>query len=222
MSSTPSLTPRRGFLGGIAAGAAALIAGRFSTASAEVLSSLEPPTVGDEFLTKIKGQHKQVFDCVEPNDGWGTAFGLAFLDSTAQAKKLTDKDLTAVVVMRHFAMPLTLNDAVWAKYKIGELLNVKDPKTNAPATRNIFYNNIPLHENMTYEQLIAQRGLVMVACNLALTVVSGMAGKKVGIPAEQAKKDWENGLFKGVFLAPSGVYAVNRSQQAGCTYCYGG
>jgi hypothetical protein len=222
MRSTPSLTPRRGFLGGIAAGAAALIAGRFSTAQAETLISLEPPPVGDEFLAKIKGQYKQVFDCVEPNDGWGPAFALNFMDSTEQAKKITDKDLTAVAVMRHFAMPLVLNDAVWAKYKIGELINVKDPKTSAPATRNIFHKEIFMRPGMTFEQAIANRGLVMVACNLALTVLSDMAGKKVGVATEQAKKDWEAGLLKGVFLAPSGVYAVNRAQQAGCSYCYGG
>ncbi len=222
MSLTSSPTPRRGFLGTIAASAAVLATGRWSVAHAEILSSIEPPVVGDEWLAKIKGQHKQVFDCVEPNDGWGPAFGLNYLDSTEQAKKLTDKDVTAVVVMRHMAMPLTLNDATWAKYKIGELINVKDPKTSAPATRNIFDTNVPMRPGLTYEQMMANRGLVMVACNLALTVLSGMAAGKVGIPADQAKKDWEAGLLKGVYLAPSGVYAVNRSQEAGCSYCYGG
>lgn len=222
MGSPSPLTPRRGFLGGIVAGAAALVAGRVSAAHGEVLASLEPPTVGDEFLTKIKGTYKQVFDCVEPNDGWGPTFALNFIDSTEGAKKVTDKDVTAVAVMRHFAMPLTLNDAVWAKYKLGEMINVKDPKTNAPATRNIFWNNLVMRPNVTYEQVLATKPIVMVACNLALTVLSDMAGKKVGVATEQAKKDWEAGLLKGVYLAPSGVYAVNRAQQAGCTYCYGG
>jgi len=222
MSLASSPTPRRGFLGSIAAGAAVLASGRWSTAHADVLSTLESPPVGDEWVAKIKGQHKQVFDCVMPNDGWGPTFGLNYLDSTEQAKKLTDKDLTAVVVMRHMAMPLTLNDATWAKYKIGEFLNVKDAKTNAPATRNIFRDNVPLRPGLTYEQMMTNRGLVMVACNLALTVLSGMAAGKVGVPAEQAKKDWEAGLLKGVYLAPSGVYAVNRAQEAGCSYCYGG
>ena len=222
MSSPSPLTPRRGFLGGIFGGAAALVAGRFSSAHAEVLAGLEPPTVGDEFLTKIKGTYKQVFDCVEPNDGWGPAFALNFIDSTEGAKKVTDKDVTAVVVMRHMAMPLLLNDAMWAKYKIGEMINVKDPKTNAPSTRNIFYNNVFMRPGLTYEQAMATKPVVMVACNLALTVLSDMAGKKVGVAAEQAKKDWEAGLLKGSYIAPSGVYAVNRAQQAGCSYCYGG
>jgi len=99
---------------------------------------------------------------------------------------------------------------------------VKDPKTNAPATRNIFFNNVPMRPGLTYEQMITNRGVVFVACNLALTVVSGMAAEKLEISKDQAKKDWENGLFKGVFLAPSGVYAVNRAQEAGCTYCFAG
>jgi hypothetical protein len=212
---------RRGFLGTIAAGAAALVAGRWSTAHAEITSSVALPPVDDAWVAKITGKHKQVFDAVTANE-WGPAFSLNYLDTTAQAKKLTDKDLSAVVVMRHFAMPLTLNDATWAKYKIGELLNVKDPKTNAIATRNIFFNNVPMRPGLTYEQMIANRGVIMVACNLALTVVSGMAAEKVGINKDQAKKDWEAGLFKGVYLAPSGVYAVNRAQEAGCTYCYAG
>jgi hypothetical protein len=44
----------------------------------------------------------------------GPAFGLNFLDSSREARKLTDKDVTAVVVLRHMAMPLALNDAMWA------------------------------------------------------------------------------------------------------------
>jgi len=221
MQSDSFFAARRGFLGTVAAGAAALVAGRWSTAGAEVVSNLGAPPVGDEWVAKITGKHKQVFDAVTANE-WGPAFALNYLDTTGPAKKLTDKDLTTVVVMRHSAMPLLVNDVIWAKYKIGALLGVKDPKTNAPATRNIFFNNVPMRPGLTYEQMITNRGVVFVACNLALTVVSGMAAEKLEISKDQAKKDWENGLFKGVFLAPSGVYAVNRAQEAGCTYCFAG
>ncbi len=212
MTPTTSPTPRRGFLGSIAAGAAVLAAGRWSTVEAAASIVEASPPVGDEWVPLIKGKHKQVFDCVMPNDGWGPTYGLNYLDTIEQAKKLTDKDLSAVVVLRHMSMPLTLNDATWAKYKIGEFLNVKDPKTNAPAIRNM----------LTYEQMITNRGIIMVACNLALTVLSEMTAAKAGVSKDQAKKDWEAALLKGVYLAPSGVYAVNRAQEAGCSYCYGG
>jgi hypothetical protein len=214
-------TPRRGFLGGIAAGAAALLVGRWSKASAEI-APLTPPTLGDEWLTKIKGKHRQVFDCTSANEGFGVAFGLNWSDSVKDTLKATDADITPVVILRHFAMPLAVNDKIWAKYKIGELLNLQDPKTKAPATRNIFRDNVPLHPNVTYEQLVATKGMVIGACNLALTVVSGLTAAKAGVTADVAKKEWTAGLLPGIVLVPSGVYAVNRAQETGCTYCYGG
>lgn len=216
-------TPRRGFLGGIAASAATLLLGRWSTAGAEGVEGVEVHelAIGDAWIGRIKGKYRQVFDVTSPNV-FGAAFPLNFSDSTKEALKVTDKDIGAVVVFRHMSMPVVLNDAMWAKYKIGEVLDVKDPKTNAPATRNIFRDNIPFRPGLTYEKLVTDRGVIVVACNLALTVISGMAAPKAGVTADQAKKEWTANILPGVDLAASGVYAVNRAQQAGCTYCYGG
>jgi intracellular sulfur oxidation DsrE/DsrF family protein len=222
MSHSVSGTHRRGFLGGIAAGAAALVAGRLSNAGAEIFEAHANHGLDDGWVSKIKGKYRQVFDATAANEGFGAAFPLNFIASTKEALKVADSDITGVVVFRHFAMPLMLNDATWAKYHIGEMLNVKDPKTNAPATRNIFRDNVPLYPGLTYEQEMSARGVIFVACNMALTVISGMAAPKAGVTADQAKKDFTAGLLPGVYLAASGVYAVNRAQQAGCTYCYAG
>ena len=219
MSHTASETHRRSFLGGIAAGAAALVVGRWSNASAELLAPSTGLALDDAWIGKLKGKYRQVFDATAPNEGWGAAFPLNFIDSTKEALKVTDADISAVTVFRHFAMPLMLNDATWAKYHIGEMLNVTDPKTKAPAVKNIFRDNVPLRAGLTYEKEMAS-GVIFVACNLALTVISGMAAPKAGVSADQAKKDFTAGLIPGVYLAASGVYAVNRAQQAGCTYCY--
>ena len=219
MSESVSGTHRRSFLGGMAAGAAALVVGRLSTAGAEILASSESRVLDDAWIGKIKGKYRQVFDATAPNDGWGAAFPLNFIDSTKEALKVTDADITGITVFRHFAMPLMLNDATWAKYKIGAMLKVNDPKTNAPAVKNIFRDNIPLRPGLTYEQEMA-KGVIFVACNMALTVISGMAAPGAGVTAEQAKKDFTAGMIPGVYLAASGVYAVNRAQQAGCTYCF--
>jgi hypothetical protein len=220
MSDIVQGTPRRGFLSGIAAGAATLVFGRWSTAGAEVPISLET-LVADEWVGKIKGKYRQVFDITSANNAFGAAYPLNFINSTKEATKTTDADITAIAVFRHFAMPMTLNDAVWAKYKLGEIVDVKDPKTNAHATRNIFKDAIPLH-NISYAQLIAKPNVIVVACNLALTVLSGMAASKAGVTAEVAKKEFTAGMLPGVHLAASGVYAVNRAQTADCTYCYAG
>ena len=49
-------TPRRGFLTRMAAGAAALAVGGWSAASAEAPTILVSGPVGDEWLSRIKGQ----------------------------------------------------------------------------------------------------------------------------------------------------------------------
>jgi hypothetical protein len=222
MSNVVSGTPRRGFLGSMAVGAATLVLGRLSTAEAEVGGLMTLPPVSDAWLARLTGKHKQVFDCTGPNDGWGAVFSLTFIDTTKSALKVADKDVNAVVVYRHFAFPLMLNDALWAKYKIGELIDVKDPKTKAPATRNIFRDNVPLHPGLTYEEAMAKNGVIMVACNMALTVLSSMAAPKANVTPEAAKAEWTAGLLPGANLAASGVYAVNRAQAAGCSYAFGG
>lgn len=211
------VTPRRSFVGGIAAGMSALLLGRWSDAGAEV------PVAADEpWLARIKGKHRQVVDCTSANNGFGVAYGLNFIDTTKEALKLDDKDFTSVVSYRHMAMPLMLNDAMWSKYKIGEIIGVNDPSTNAPAARNIFRDNILGRPGMTYEQVMTTRPVLMTACGLALSVISGMAAPKASVTADQAKADWTANLLPGVILVPSGVYALNRAQQTGCTYCNGG
>lgn len=221
MNVIQSPTPRRGFVKGVAAGAAALVAARWSTARAEPVPSAPDLALNDDWVARIKGKHRQVFDATEPNSGFAAVYALNFIESSKQAHNLSDDEHTAVVSYRHFATPLLLRDEIWAKYKIGALppVSVTDPQTNAPALRNIFHNNIMLYPGLTYESLMATRPVIMTACSLAIEVLSGMAAEGAGVSAEQAKAEWLAGLIPGAVAVPSGVYAVNRAQQAGCTFC---
>jgi intracellular sulfur oxidation DsrE/DsrF family protein len=222
MSNSAPSTPRRGFVAGIAATVVTLVAGRWSPAVAEGAPFAALPIAGDEWVARITGKHRQVFDCMTANGGFGAAFSLNFIDTVKASHKVTDKDVTAVVSLRHLAVLLALDDAMWSKYKIGEMIDVKDPKTGAPATRNVFRDGSPGHPGLTYEQMMTTRGVVFTACNMALGAMSGMAAPKAGVTADQAKNEWTAHLIPGVYLAPSGVYVVNRAQEAGCTYCFGG
>lgn len=215
--SLASPSPRRSFLQRLAAGSAAFLAGGWSPALAA------PPAAPDDaWLARIRGKHRQVFDCTSPNDGFGPMFALTWLETTKDALHVGDDDITAVVSLRHLAMPLALNDEAWAKYRLGELLKVADAQTNAPAVRNVFHENILLHPGLSYKQLAADRRVVMTACGKALSVLSGMAGQRVGVSADQALREWTDAVIPGVTVVPSGVYAVHRAQQSGCTYCAGG
>jgi hypothetical protein len=217
--SSPESAHRRSFLGRIAASAGALIVGRWSAASAEVAPLAAPALVADEWLSKIRGTYRQVFDVTGPSNTTAIMFALNFIDGVKESTKATDSDITAVVVFRYLAAAMTLSDAVWAKYKLGEVLAVTDPRTGAPATRNIAHSSMPGRPGLTYQQLAGSGTVLIVVCNHALNVISGMAAPKASVSVEEAKKDLIAGVIPGVHLTSTGVYAVHRAQQAGCTYC---
>jgi intracellular sulfur oxidation DsrE/DsrF family protein len=65
------------------------------------------------------------------------------------------------------------------------------------------------------------RGVQVTCCNVALTNLAGMTGARVGVSPLAARSEWLEHLIPGVVLVPSGVLAVNRAQEKGCTYCSG-
>jgi hypothetical protein len=222
-----SPTPRRSFLQNLAAGSAALIAGSWATAqSAQAKSTPHTSPVAtvadDDWLDRIHGEHRQVFDVVEPNSGLGAAYTMNYLTSFHDAHDISDDDICAVAVFRHNAFALIMNDQMWDKYKLGEFFDITDPETDAPATRNIFHENIPLSPGVTYESMISDKGVVLVACSVAWDVYSMLTAPNAGVTHEEAKAEWAENILNGVILVPSGVYAVNRAQEHGCSYCYAG
>jgi len=74
---------------------------------------------------------------------------------------------------------------------------------------------------MGVDELLA-KGVLVGVCNIALTIYSGMFAKTMGMQAEAIKSDWVANLLPGVQVVPSGVIAVNRSQEKGCAYCFAG
>lgn len=176
------------------------------------------------WLDRIKGQYRQVYDMPEPNNGFGLTWSHVFLLTGAQGYGLPESELGVVVVLRHSAIPIALNDAMWDKYKLGEVFKINDPATKAPATRNPFANikpgDLPVPD-AAVEKLIA-RGVLMSVCNMAITVYSGRVAKQSGLQPDAVRQDWLANVISGVEVVPSGVVAVNGAQARGCTYCFAG
>jgi len=220
-------THRRGFLGRVAAGAAAVGLSSLVTPLGLVAESraVDDPSF-EAWLNKINGKHKQMYDAPEVNGGFGLVWARVFLNSANETYGSTDADNTAVVVLRHFAAPLALSDAMWAKYKFGDMLKVTDSRTNAPALRNTFAHQLPAEQLIPgtgVDDLLA-KGVLIGVCNVALTVIAGMVAKTAGAPAtgDSVKREFLANLIPGVQVVPSGVLAVNRTQEKGCTYCFAG
>jgi intracellular sulfur oxidation DsrE/DsrF family protein len=228
MVTNENLSNRRRFLGKIVTGAAAL-----STTAlidpislyAEAAGSASAP---DEkslqaWLGKLKGKNRQVFDSMMPDGGIPLAWARVFLMSN-KAVGVAEKDCSAVVILRHESIPLAMEDRLWDKYKFGEVFKVNDGATKSPATRNMFWKpkpkELPL-PGMAIDELL-DSGVLVGVCDMALTVYSMQIGPKMNMTAEECKKDWVSGILPGVQIVPSGVLAINRAQQHGCTYCWAG
>ncbi len=216
-------THRRGFLGRLAAGAAALgLRDLVAPAPAAARASADPQF--EAWLGRIAGKHKMLFDVPEPNGGFGLAWARVFLNTTNETYGTTDADNSVVVVLRHGGIPIGMDAPMWAKYKFGEFFKINDGATKAPAVRNPFSKvkagELPI-PGMALDELSA-KGVLFGICNVALTVYSGIFAKSMGLQADAVKQDWVASLLPGVQIVPSGVIAVNRAQERGCAYCFAG
>jgi hypothetical protein len=174
------------------------------------------PSDGPNWPGKLPGRHRQVTDAYDVFGGFPLYFAYNFLTPNQSA--------TAVVILRHIAFPLALNHAMWAKYKIGENLKVNDPETKAPAVKNPYFEPKPgvlVFDDAAIDRLLA-RGTVFGACNVALQGQSKRMAGSAGVTPDEAAKEWAANIIPGITVIPSGVWGVNRAQEAGCTYCAGG
>jgi hypothetical protein len=215
-----SPTPRRGFLGRIAAAAAIAGLGGVvpSRLTAEIVpggASLDPAL--DAWFAKIQGKHKMIFDAPEPNSGLVAIWPRVYLNTMAAT---WPGPATAVVILRHGALPLALNDAVWAKYNLGEMFEIKDG--DAPAKRNPYatITGLPI-PGLGIAELL-KSGVLVGACDVAMTIYSSGAAKKMGLDPAAVKQEWVAGVLPGVKVVPSGVLGVARAQELGCAYCFAG
>jgi intracellular sulfur oxidation DsrE/DsrF family protein len=223
-------THRRGFLGRLAAGAAAVGLGGLVTpvaAATQPHRAAGDASASPEFeawLNKITGKHKMIFDIPEPNGGFGFAWARVFLNTTNETYGTSDADNSVVIVLRHNGIPFGMQSAMWSKYKFGETFKINDAATSAPAVRNPFAQvkagELPI-AGMAVDELLA-KGVLVGVCNIALTIYSGMLATKMGMQADAIKKEWIANLHPGVTVVPSGVIAVNRTQEKGCAYCFAG
>lgn len=225
-------TNRRGFLGSLATGAAAVgmtaIAPTLKTLANEPSLALEVSDDPEEMFRNINGKHRIVFDSPHPHEIYPFAWPRVFL-LTNEATGTKDKECSVVVVLRHSSIGYAMEDRLWAKYKLGELLEAKDPATKLPATRNPFWKpdagayKIPgVGELLIGINELQANGVMFCVCEAAITVYSAIAAQKMKMDGAEVRKDFVSGLLPGIQLVPSGVWALGRAQEKGCGYIFAG
>jgi hypothetical protein len=213
---------RRDFMGLAAAAAALGLGAALPTASASAATD-GPSTDFTRWLDGINGRQKLLLDTREPNGGMAMAWAWVFLFTAPPAYGLSESEVGVVMVLRHNAIPIALNDSAWQKYKLGEYFQIQDPETGAPAVRNPFYATMkePFIPDMALQKLI-NRGVKVAACDMAIHFYSGQIAKQQGLKHEDVKKDWNAAVLPGIAHAPSGLVACQGAVSRGCTYLYAG
>jgi intracellular sulfur oxidation DsrE/DsrF family protein len=202
---------RRAFLAQLAATAATF---SFDPAELKAASATYGSPWDTSWIAKLESaRYRVVFNVDNISDGIVGDYVSTFLDQFHEVHNTKDADTRAVVVFRRNGTGLGFNDAMWDKYGIGEYAKVKDPSTKANARRNIFWHQ-------TLEKLTG-RGMIAVVCNVATHGYSYGLAEQNRLQADAIYEDLKANLIPGAVMAPSGIFALIRAQNAGCAWMPG-
>ena len=220
-------TPRRNFIGQIAGGAAALAGFAFAPplfASESPLAQKFDGEWDDSWTAKLDGKRlRTVFDAPQINSALALHQAAAVIDNYRDVAGISEKELGLVVVIRHRAIPMAFNDFIWEKYNAGVDLKLNDPATGEPARRNPFLNiTKDDKKGMVGEaqslKTLHEKGVIYLGCNNAAMGWAYMLAKKAGTKVEDVRAELKANLIPGMTLLPTGIFAVVRAQNVGCSY----
>jgi hypothetical protein len=222
---TPMTLSRRKFFGAAAANAA-VIAAMPGALLANIPADLAHEVSTEDWDTtwsgKLNGKYKAVFDNTEPESGYGVWRAAAWAKQYMDVRKATAADLSPIVILRHNAIILAMQNSFWDKYGIGASNKVSHPLTMQPVAKNPAlldekdgipepFNNAGLHKQLA-------RGVTVLACNLALQDMVDLIQRTDKVDAAEARKRAVGYVVPGVILQPSGVFAATLAQEAGASY----
>jgi hypothetical protein len=229
MSHSTNATSRRGFIETVAAGAAVIgLSGLVTPLGSQAEDLTASTSSAEAWFGKIKGKHRMVFDATRPHDILPFAWPRVFL-LTNQKTGSEESDCTAMVILRHDAIPYAMESSLWKKYNFGEVFKADDPATKTASVRNPFWQpkegdyKVPGIGNVAIGiNELQQSGVLFGVCDVALTVYSAAVAEGMKLKPEEVKKEWVAGVLPEIQILPSGVWAINRAQEHGCSYCFAG
>jgi hypothetical protein len=181
--------------------------------------SLREPS--NRWLDGLKAKHRQFFDAPAPGGGIPLVHVMNYYDTYNKAFNVKDADIDAVLTFYGLTTFYGLNDAMWAKYNLGEFLETNDPATGKPATANP-WRSAPIILGMNLApasiESLQKRGATFILCNNALQIFSGMLAAKRGLDPKAVYEDMNQNILPGVELVPGMVIAVEQAARAGLSY----
>ena len=216
-------TPRRAFLNWLGA------SGAFAAAGLPTLPSIghagHDVPVSDKWdmswCERVTGKVRAVFDSPQLGEGGAMFRAQLWRDQHMEVYGAPLSDVSAVLVIRHEAIPLVMNDTYWQRFDLGKELKLKDANDKKWTKVNpvgVLQPGTPEKWTKYNVAEFIKSGGIVLACNLAFGDIVARFQKEDKLSKEDARKRAIEHLIPGVILQPSGGFAALRAQQAGCNY----
>ena len=231
----PIRPPRRDFLSWIGLTSAAAVTTSLLNPGMLAAESPKPRDGGKwdmDWTKKLNRKVRGVFDATTIAEGAAVYRASIWRDQYAEVYGTKRIDLNAVLVIRHQAIDLIMNDEYWNRFNIAES---EAKKLDADSGRYFkdadgqFIRKNPIREvdpkaspatkdyNLT--DFMAQGGIVL-GCGLAFKRPVSRFQKGDSLAAADAETAAREHIIPGIILQPSGIFAVMRAQESGCTYVF--
>ena len=216
-------TPRRDFLGRIAAGAAAA-AGMAATPQT-LDAQAAPRPVSDKFdmswQDRVQGKFRAVFDSPKLADGGEVWRASSWRDQVEEIYSVKDPEVTSVLVIRHRGIPLVMDDEFWDRHSIGKKQKFKDPWTGKVVPGNpmrTFEGKEKAPPSMLGNSIegFLKRGGIVLACNFAFGLMVHLESEADKEHKSEARARAVSHIIPGIILQPSGFFALLEAQRMGC------
>jgi hypothetical protein len=212
---------RRQFLEQMTVGAAAIAA--FDLATPAPLPAQAAGHWDLSWTGRIRGKRRAVFDVPEIEDGFGVWRAIIWKKQYSQMFNFPESALSMVLILRHNAIELGMNQDYWDRYDIGSEKGVKDPVSGEPTKRNPVIERTGAHAlpeqfgDFTLEAFLEGGGIVL-GCALAFNDEVDRIARKDNVDMQEAERRARSMLVKGMIMQPSGVFAATLAQEYGCRY----
>jgi len=221
---------RRSFIGVGIASLGALGAALPSAKAQLVYSHSDWRSADFDKLLKHTARAKQVYDIRLIGDG-------KFFNNINNIKNslngfhfgfgIPAEQIKIAVAMHGPSNMLNFDDSMWAKYRLGEWLQVTDPATGKPATRNPY---LPKTANASTDlndrkssyqdssiQALQERGVQLLSCHTATEEQAPALVKQFSLKmsADEVVQDLQAHTLPGVIIVPAMVASVSLLQSEG-------
>lgn len=218
---TDSTSPRRSFLAALATAAGATALAPLLSRGSRLEAAEAPAAPWDlSWLDQLVGKHRQVFEVARKiEDVPGPLHTVGnYLDAWRDVYHLEFPQINTIVGIAGSGFPINVNDAIWAKYKIGERWQIPDGSGKTSADHNVFLEAPASDTNRASVKNLQARGTIFTQCNNALRHIAKELALASHDTVDKVYAELVAGLNPGVRLVPANTMLIGLAQEHGCAY----